>query len=267
MPTETHRFATAGPITLHLRSARGTVQVVASDLSETVVEVVGRHDDPHTRVEASDDGRSVTVAVTRHRRLGNPPRLDITVRLPAGSTADLATASADITTTGPLDRVHVRTASGSIWVEQAGGDAEARSASGDIRLGRIGGAATLQSASGDLHVASAGGRCSASTASGEVEVGAAGGDVDARSASGDIAVRDAVQGRLVLHATSGDVVVGVRKGTLVWLDLTTVSGRTTSELDAEEAVDETGEQPLAVTVRTVSGSITVSTSAADVAAA
>jgi DUF4097 and DUF4098 domain-containing protein YvlB len=266
MPTETQRFPASGPIQLQLRSSRGTVLVQAGETHETVVEVTGR-DAAQTRVEASDGGRIVTVTVPRHRRLGNPPRLDITVRLPQGSTADLATASASITTKGELGRVDVRTASGSVSVEQVSGDVGARSASGDIHLGAVGGAASMQSASGDLHVASAAGRCSAATASGEIEVSSAGDDVVASSASGDITVRDAVHGRLKLSSSSGNIAVGVRKGTLVWLDLTTVSGRTSSDLTAEEPADSAGEQPLAVTVRTVSGNITLTSSAAHVAAA
>lgn len=266
MPTETHRFATPGPIRLQLRSSRGTVRVVAAQTLETVVEVTGRHDGPHARVDASDDGRVVTVSVPRHRRIGNPPRLDITVHLPQGSTAGLATASASITTTGPLDEVEVRTASGSVSIEEVAGDARAHSASGDMRLGTVGGTATVKSASGDLRIASVGGRCSASTASGEIEVGSAADDVDAKSASGDITVRDSVQGTLELKASSGDIAVGVRKGTLVWLDLITVSGRTTSELAAEERDGAASEQPLTLTVRTVSGSIAVTTSLADAAA-
>lgn len=76
-----------------------------------------------------------------------------------------------------------------------------------------------------------------------------------------------MQGTLELNATSGDVTVGVRKGTLVWLDLTTVSGRTTSDLTPDDPDASGGGKPLAVRVRTVSGNITVTTSAADSAAA
>lgn len=267
MPTETHRFATPSPIRLHLRSHRGTVEVLAGEGDETIVEITGHHEGPYAHVEASDGGRTVSVAVPRGRRLGNPPRLDIVVRLPHGSTAELATASASVTTRGSLASADVRTASGSIAVEQVAGEVDARSSSGDVRLGTIGGNVRLKSASGDLGVATAAGPCTASTASGAIDVGWAGHDVTAKSASGDITVRDAVRGALALHATSGDVAIGVRKGTLVWLDLSTVSGRTTSDLTPDDPDASGGEKPLAVRVRTVSGNITVTTSAADSAAA
>ena len=80
-------------------------------------------------------------------------------------------------------------------------------------------------------------RCTARTASGAVDVGWAGDLVSAVSASGDVTVRDAARGEVICKSTSGDIAVGVRKGTLVWLDLTTVSGRTTSSLQPDDAPD------------------------------
>jgi Putative adhesin len=260
MPTDTHRFPTPEPIHLRLRTSRGTVEVVAAEVAETVVHVTGRHEGVQARVEASADGRTVTIDVPRSRRLGNPPRLDITVQLPMGSTVDLTSASASVATRGVLAGAEVRTASGTVSVEQVTGDAAGASSSGDIRLGAIGGAVRLKSASGDLLVATSTKDCRASTASGAIDIGWAGHDVTAKSASGDITVRDAVRGKLDLHATSGDVSVGVRKGTLVWLDLTTVSGRTSSDLTPDEPATDDREETLAIRVRTVSGNIALTPS-------
>lgn len=248
MPTETHRFPTPSPIRLHLRSQRGSVEVTAFEGDETIVEITGRDEGPHAHVEASGDGRTVTVEVPRHRRLGLPPRLDIMVRLPNHSTVDLGTASAGITSRGSLGPVEVRTASGSVSVEQVVGDVDARSASGDIRLGTVDGSVRLKSASGDLRVASASQACATHTASGAIDIGWAGDDVTARSASGDITVRDVARGLVDLHATSGDVAIGVRKGTLVWLDLRTVSGRTLSDLTPDEPGSGQGEETLSIQV-------------------
>src|SRR5687768_15638657 len=257
MPTETHRFATPGPIHLRVRNGRGTVLVTAGDTAETVVEVSGRHDLHHARVFASDDGRQVTVDVARHRRLGNPPRFDIVVQLPSGSAADLGVASASVATRGVLASVEAKSASGSISIEQVAGDCRAQAASGDVELGAIGGTVTLKSASGDLRVARAGGRCTARTASGSIDVGWAGDLVHAVSASGDVTIRDAAQGEVSCKSSSGDIAVGVRKGTLVWLDLQTVSGRTTSNLRSDDAPTGGKEDVLTVKAVTVSGDITI----------
>ena len=262
--TETHRFPVDGPIHLDLRSARGTVEVVAGDAPDATVEVDGR-DATLARVGLSGDGRVLTVDVPR-RRLGNPPRLDIRVLLPTGSTADLGTASASIVTQGSLAEVEVHSASGTVSIEQVDGDCHADAASGDISLGTIGGAAVLKSASGDLRVARVGGQCTARSASGAIDVGWAGDLVRAASASGAITVRDVARGEVDCKASSGDVAIGVRKGTLVWLDLATVSGRTTSGLAPDDA-PAAPEQPLRVKVQTVSGDITIRPSGADAAAA
>jgi len=263
--SDTYRFPVDAPFHLHLRSGRGTVHVVAEELTEATVDIAGR-DSNQVRVGLSGDGRVLTVDVSRYRRLGSPPRLDITVRIPSGSTVELGTASASVTTRGALAKADVKTASGEVSVEQVDGDCHADAASGDIALGTIGGAARLRSASGDLRVARVGGRCSAKSASGAIDIGWAGDLVSAASVSGAVTVRDAARGQVVCKSTSGNVAVGVRKGTLVWLDLATVSGRTTSGLSPDQAPSGS-EETLTVKVQTVSGNITISPSGANAAAA
>jgi DUF4097 and DUF4098 domain-containing protein YvlB len=166
-----------------------------------------------------------------------------------------------------LAHAEAKTASGALTIEQVEGDCRGQTASGDIRLGTIGGTVDLKSASGDLRVARAGGRASARSASGAVDVGWAGDLVKAVSVSGDVTVRDAARGEVICTSTSGDIAVGVRKGTLVWLDLSTVSGRTTSSLRPDDAPDGRNEEVLTVKAQTVSGNITISPSGADAAAA
>ena len=267
MPTETHRFATDGPIGLRVRNGRGSVLVTAADTTETLVEVSGRHDVASVRVAATDDGRQVSVEVPRTWRPGGPPRFDITVSVPIGSSVDLGAASATITTRGVLATVDAKSASGTISIEQADGDCRAHSASGDVELGTIGGAVTLKSASGDLRCARVGGRCSVRTASGSVDIGWAGDLVTATSASGAITVRDVARGEVTCKTSSGDVAIGVRKGTLVWLDLATSSGRTITNLRPEDAPATGKEQALRVRAHTASGDITISPSGAGAAAA
>jgi DUF4097 and DUF4098 domain-containing protein YvlB len=209
----------------------------------------------------------VFVEVPRSWRPGGHPRFDITVRLPKRSTVDLGTASATISTRGVLAEAHAKTASGEVSIEQVEGDCKVHAASGDIKLGTIGGIVDIKTASGDLRVARVSGRCSAKSASGAVDIGWAGDLVSATSASGDITLRDAAQGEVICRSTSGDIAIGVRKGTLVWLDLSTVSGRTTSGLLPEDAPAGGSERVLTVKAQTVSGNITVSPSGADAAAA
>jgi DUF4097 and DUF4098 domain-containing protein YvlB len=80
--------------------------------------------------------------------------------------------------------------------------------------------------------------------------------------SGSIHVRDARRGVIELTSTSGGVTVDVRRGTLVWLDLSSVSGRTHSDLTADGAVPVGDEETLKLTARSVSGGIRVGRSTA-----
>jgi len=267
MPTESFTFPTDGPVHLRVRNSRGTIEVTADDIPETLVNVSGHHDVGRVRVSASDDGRQVVVEVPRTWRPGGPPRFDITVRVPVGATADLGTASASIATRGVLASVEAKTASGAVSIEQVDGDCRAHSASGRVDLGSIAGAVDLKSASGDLRVARVGGRCTARTASGAVDVGWAGDLVSATSASGAVTVRDATHGEVTCKSTSGDVAIGVRKGTLVWLDLSTVSGRTSSTLRDEPEPAGKQEDVLTIKAHTVSGNITIAPSGASAEAA
>ena len=71
------------------------------------------------------------------------------------------------------------------------------------------------------------------------------------------------QGRIELKAISGDVLVGVRRGSRVYVDANTVSGTTSSELDlsdspapAPEALAD--DAPLVeLFVKTVSGDVRI----------
>ena len=206
MPTESYRFPTDGPVHLHLRSGRGTVEVIADDVPETLVDVSGRHDVGIVRVSASDDGRQVVGRGAPHLAPRRHPPLRHhrapAQRAPPSTSAPRRRASPPEACSPSAD---AKTASGALSIEQVEGDCRAHSASGDIELGTIGGTVDLKSASGDLRVARVGGRCTARTASGAVDVGWAGDLVSAVSASGDVTVRDAARGEVICKSTSGDV--------------------------------------------------------------
>ena len=83
MPTETHRFPTDGPVHLHLRSGRGTVEVHRRRRDR---DARRRVRPPRRRQSCAcrrpTTAAQVTVEVPRTWRLGSTPRFDITVRLP-----------------------------------------------------------------------------------------------------------------------------------------------------------------------------------------
>jgi DUF4097 and DUF4098 domain-containing protein YvlB len=245
------------PASLEVHLARGSVRVTAADVQEITVEVVSgpKHE---VRIERSADGRVVVVEPTRTGfGLGRHPRIDLVATVPLDSELQATTASASVTTSGPLGAVDVTTASGGIRLDEVRERLDVSSASGSARATAVGGPLSFRAASGSLEVERTGGSCSAKTASGSLTVGAAGGDVTASSVSGSVTVREAHQGTLDLRATSGSVNVGVRRGTLTWLDVSSTSGRVRSEL-ADDAGDGSDGGPL-LTVRatSVSGSVTI----------
>jgi DUF4097 and DUF4098 domain-containing protein YvlB len=121
----------------------------------------------------------------------------------------------------------------------------------------------VQTGSGDVTATFVSGQAVVEVASGDVSVEEAGGAVRATSASGDIAIGAAHGDKVRINSASGDVSVGVPTGTLVWLDLSTVSGSTNSDLAvttqpmSQAAASEQPRVPLSLQLRTVSGDINV----------
>lgn len=263
MPTTTHRFATPGPITLHLRNDRGSVTVSATATDETIVEVTARHDRDGVRVEHAAGSHRVTVEPDS-RRFGHNHHIDMAVRVPVGSKLEIATASAGIEVRGAVGEVAVNTASGAISLEHVDGHAELGSASGSVSITSAERSVTFRSASGSLRVDEIGGACRATTASGSITIGTADDDVSAKSVSGRVEVREAHRGTLELHSTSGSIGVGVRRGTLVWLEVASTSGRVQSNLADDSVAPAPDEQPLTLRAHSVSGSISVSPTGAGV---
>jgi DUF4097 and DUF4098 domain-containing protein YvlB len=249
----THRFSTPAPITLDLRLHRGSITVTATETAETTVDIGGRHADG-MRVDLSADGRRLVVAPVRHE-LGRH-HIDVAVHLPVRSEVRLGAAAADITVEGVVEAASVSCASGRVRLDEVDGPADVQAASGTVRIGTVRGRLDLQSASGSVEVDRVGGECTARSASGSIEIGSADADVSARSASGSIRVREAHRGTVDLHSTSGSVAVGVRQGTLVWLDVVSTAGRVESHLAADQPAAADGS-PLTVRARTVSGTVSI----------
>ena len=255
MPTATQeRFPTPSPITLRLRNPAGSIEVVASESSETTVDITSRQDDAAV-VQLSGDGRTLTIE-PRQRRL-HRHGIDMVVHLPAGSDLRIHSAAAEVRIRGSVGDVEVDNAAGRVHIEQAEGAVELGSASGSAKVGRAGGPLSFRSASGSLDVERVGGACTARTASGSLAIGLADDDVAAHTVSGSVVVREAHRGTVDVESTSGRVAVGVRRGTLAWLDVSSVAGRTSSNLAAEDAGSVGEGAVLTVRARSVSGSVEV----------
>lgn len=264
MSARSYTFSTPHPLTLRVRNPTGSVEVTAVETTETTVEVIprggsGKDDDERTKVEMSADGTSLDVEALE-RRFGSAGRFTMIIKLPVGSTVDVRTASAGILCRGSLGGLEVGTASGDVAADRVDGDVTITSASGDINIGTVAGSLECKTASGDLRALTVGGNCRTNSASGDVLVSSCGGDLMAKTASGDVQLRQAERGSLDITTMSGDVKVGVRRGTVVWLDVSTLSGRTRSDLEHEDAAPADGGEVLSISVRTMSGDVTLTSS-------
>lgn len=259
-------YACSGPITIDLRLGGGSVELHAEPRDTAVVEVApydssdaSREAAAQTQIEFANDNLLIAAPESSGWLLRRSPRLQVTVRVPSGSTGRLRVASADVSGHGEWAQVKLNTASGDAYLERVASDLTVNTASGDVRAVEVGGRLTVKTASGDVTAQQVGGSTEVTSASGDVQIDEVGGDVSAKTASGNIRVGATRQGTLRVNAVSGDVSVGVVSGTGVWLDLNTLSGKTHSDLNmgGGGGGDAPPEHTLTVQVRTVSGDIDV----------
>jgi len=243
-------FSTPGPVTLDIRIPAGDVEIETDDAGETAVELQARgrdteelERDAEISMRPRGDGYEVRIEAGRGRGgifglRGGEYR--VRVAAPHGATVRANLASTDITGRGRYSEIDIKVASGDVEFEDVSGEAGVNAASGDVNLDRVG-TAKVNSASGDVKID-------------EATEGA-----DVNTASGDVAIGRVVSGDVRLNSASGDIDVGIAKGSRLWVDAQTLSGDTTSELDLESgSTIETDEGPLVeLKARSMSGDISV----------
>jgi Putative adhesin len=261
-------FACSEPIDANVSIASGTVSVTAKPTDAITVQIhkggraggSSRDDDDQLTDDVSVDysDQHLVISELPKRGLGwRNSSLHIAITLPAGSRMAVQAASADVTCRGEYGAVDLRTASGKIDVETVRGLAEISAMSGSVELLEAA-EPTIQTASGRISVRRASGDVMARTASGDIMIGTAGASVTAKTASGQVRVQSIARGRSDLNSVSGDIEVKVVPGTGVYLDLASVTGRVTSDLDDG---GQQGGAELHLQARTVSGSLHVARAA------
>jgi hypothetical protein len=206
-----------------------------------------------SEVRVSFDNGRLEVVGPKHGPLARS-RFDLAVTLPPGSRCAVRTASGDVTCTGELAELDAHTASGDVTATAVTRNFQAVTASGDVRAEETGALADVRTVSGDIRITRAGGDIQARTASGDVNIAAAAGSATATTASGDVRIGAMASGRADVNTASGDVFVGVARDVGVYLDLASLSGSVTSQLqDAEPSEDVT----LEVRCRSLSGDIRI----------
>jgi DUF4097 and DUF4098 domain-containing protein YvlB len=267
-----HTFETPNPVNLRVELWQGSVDITAEDTQTTTVQLRGDQDlIDSAKVEQRGDSIDVLMPKIKSGLFRRGAEVDARIVVPKQSNARVQTASADIRTHGDLGEVDaasgsgdveidqaaeadVRTGSGDITVAKVHGDCTTKSGSAEVALGKIGGDCDVLSGSGDVVIDEVVGKLKIKAGSGDIVVKSTGDGVDAMAGSGDLLLRRVDRGRVKAKTGSGDITVGVANGTAAYLDVMTVTGDVSSELDgAEPPVD--GELTAEIFVQTGSGDV------------
>jgi hypothetical protein len=280
MPT----FDTPEPITVTVELGVGDLRIVASDRTDTMVDV--RPTDPakkadvtaaeQTRVEYAGGGLLIKAPKNWRQysfRRGGGESVDVQVELPAGSQLRGETGVAALRCQGRLGEcryrtgvgdiqldqagaVQLRTGVGDLIVERAGGDAEVTTGSGSVRIGRVDGAAVVKNSNGDTWIGEVTGDLRVNAANGRISVDRARETVAAKSANGDVRLGEVAHGAVLAQTAFGKVDIGIRDGVAAWLDLDTRFGNVRNDLDTADRPGA-GEDTVEVRARTSFGDITI----------
>jgi hypothetical protein len=257
MPT----FDTPQPISATVEIAAGAVRLVASDRTDTVVEVRPRDESRPQDVKAAErvrvDFTNGTLAVLSDRGFSFPRRgaVIVDVALPNGSRLNASVVSAQLNADGEYADCRLASASGDLAVESVLGKLKADTASGDVAV-RVAKDAAVSTASGDATFGELAGDIKFRAASGSLRIGRLEGGLNAQTASGDVTVSTAVKGNISVQTSSGEVSVGVAEGTAAKLDLSTRSGDVRNTLAPSDGPAD-GDERLLVHAQTASGDVVV----------
>ena len=282
-------FHTPSGVRLNLEMPAGSIEIQTADTEDTHVELEAVSDNEQVRemVEAArleavrrGDGYEVIVEVrTRHGvwisfsrgpdiRLGTP-EMRLRITCPAGAALDVRTKSADLQARGEYSLVDFKTASGDVSVDRSA-DAYVKTASGDVHLDTVDGALDVKTVSGDVMVGSVARDANVQAVSGDVLIRSNDGSVNANTVSGDQQFGAVMRGRVELRAVSGDITLGIRRGSRVFIDANTVSGSTSSEFDLSDtpsAPPATDAPLVEIFAKTVSGDVRLERAPAQAATA
>jgi hypothetical protein len=269
-------FEVQGPAELDVRLQSGDIEVDPSADGRVEVELIAYDEESQrlvddARVELSQHGHRPTVVVDVPQRRGfalsdlfGRGGIQCRIRCPYDSSLSVRTKSAHVLGRGTLGALDVATASGDIEVERVSGSVNVKSASSDFSAREIGDGVNIQTASGDIDVDLARGAVNVGSVAGDIRIGEAHDNVTASSVSGDQEHLAVMQGVVAVHSVSGDLTIGVRRGSSAHLDCTTVSGDSTSELELSSE-PPTGAGPLVeIRAKTVSGDIRITRAPAPV---
>ncbi|WP_280491897.1 DUF4097 family beta strand repeat-containing protein [Nocardia asiatica] len=159
MPT----FETPEPIAVTVEVLSGSVTVIASDRTDTVVEVRPADDSKKGDVRAAEQTQvdfaagTLTVRTPKDWRtytpFGGNPSIEVTIEVPNGSRLKGTAAVGRLLGSGELGQCDLAVSAGDITLERTRGSVTAKTAKGDIRIGDASrGVLRLETSMGELEV-------------------------------------------------------------------------------------------------------------------
>jgi DUF4097 and DUF4098 domain-containing protein YvlB len=273
-------FDTPGSVSLQIKLPSGRVVVAATEEARTSVELtsLGRRgsDALEDVVVTADEigGRHVIRIEQRDRIRWGPIQIswgeevEVRIACPPGTDLELSGAKTELRATGELGAVTARTVSGDVRLEDVRGKLEVKTASGDVFVAGVDDAASVVTVSGDIDVGRVEVSFTGRAVSGDIGIGSIAGPLTLATTSGDVAIRSVRAGEVRVQTVSGDVRVGVGRGTRVWIDAASLSGDLSSDLGVEDAAPPgpSDEPVVPIQLKTVSGDVSIVRAAEPVSA-
>jgi hypothetical protein len=246
-------FDTPQPAPVTIEISIGTVHLIASDRSDTVVTVNPSDRTSRDDVEAAEktivdfiNGGVLIKGPKWRSRLsmigpGKAGSVDVTVELPSGSNFRGDAGMGDFRADGRLGDTHIRSGAGDVRLDHTSSadvvsgagrlslnraDGRVRViTAGEMSLGAVDGDLELKNNVGNSWVGEVTGTARVKSAAGDITIDRAHGSMTAKTATGDIEIGEVGEGVVVLETAAGGIDIGVRSGVATWLDARTGFGR------------------------------------------
>jgi hypothetical protein len=276
-------FDTPEPISVTLDLGVGNVRIMASDRTDTFVEVRPSNGSKASDVKAAEEtrvdyshGRLQVLTPKTWKRywfFGGAESVDVTIELPAGSEVHGKSDMGEFRCAGRLGECrlksgmgHLRveeatalqldTGMGDITVDRALGDVDVTTGSGKVRIDAIGGSAVVKNSNGDTRLGDVSGDVRVKAANGDIVIDRARASATAKTANGKVRIGDVTRGSIALESAAGELEIGIHEGSAAWLDLGSRFGTVHNTLSAADGPEQSDES-VEVRARTSYGDIVI----------
>ncbi len=220
--------------TVEVDLSSGSVEVETHDEHEVAVAAESRGlSGGLMRFELSGDGQNAKFVGKHAGWLGmfGSGELRVYVRVPESYSVDVKTAGGSVAIDELGGRASVRTSGGSIELAEVRGPVELETSGGPIRVEEVEGDVTARTSGGGIRISEVGGRVDARTSGGSIELDEVEGPVEVRTSGGSILVRfnDAPAGEL--KTSGGSIEVEFSEEAALDLEAETSGGRV--KIDSE----------------------------------